>query len=51
MSAAACRRGWQAAGRLMRSAWSFTFEPLFAVLGAVALVAYVRAWRREGASA
>ena len=35
----------------MRSAWSFTFEPLFAVLGAVALVAYVRAWRDEGASA
>ena len=35
----------------MRSAWSFTFEPLFAVLGAVALVAYVRAWRHEGASA
>jgi len=31
----------------MRSPWSFTFEPLFVVLGALALWAYVRAWRRE----
>jgi cytochrome c oxidase assembly factor CtaG len=31
----------------MPSPWSFTFEPLFAVLGAGALLAYVRAWRRE----
>jgi len=31
----------------MVSPWSFTFEPLFAVLGAGALWAYVRAWRRE----
>ncbi len=30
----------------MRSPWSFTFEPLFIVLGAVALWAYARAWRR-----
>ena len=27
------------------SPWSPTFEPLFAVLGAVAVLAYVRAWR------
>jgi putative membrane protein len=33
----------------MRSASSFTFEPLFVVLGIAALVAYGRAWRREGA--
>ena len=33
----------------MRSASSFTFEPLFVVLGIAALVAYARAWRREGA--
>jgi len=33
----------------MRSASSFTFEPLFIVLGIVALVAYGRAWRRERA--
>ena len=31
----------------MPSPWSFTFEPLFAVLGAVVLWLYVRAWRRE----
>jgi putative membrane protein len=31
----------------MRSAWSFTFEPLFVVLGGLVLWAYVRAWRRE----
>ena len=31
----------------MRSASSFTFEPLFVVLGVAALVAYARAWRRE----
>ena len=31
----------------MPSAWSFTFEPLFVVLGVAALAAYVRAWRRE----
>ena len=31
----------------MRSPWSPTFEPLFVVLGAAALWAYVRAWRRE----
>ena len=31
----------------MRSASSFTFEPLFVVLGVAALWAYVRAWRRE----
>ena len=35
----------------MPSPWSFTFEPLFALLGAAALVAYVKAWRREDASA
>ena len=33
----------------MRSASSFTFEPLFVVLGIAALVAYARAWRRERA--
>ena len=33
----------------MRPASSFTFEPLFVVLGIAALVAYLRAWRREGA--
>ena len=33
----------------MRSASSFTFEPLFIVLGIAALVAYARAWRREQA--
>ena len=27
--------------------WSFTFEPLFVVLALAAVVAYVRAWRRE----
>ena len=31
----------------MRSASSFTFEPLFIVLGIAAFVAYIRAWRRE----
>ena len=31
----------------MASPWSFTFEPLFVALGAVALWLYVRAWRRE----
>jgi cytochrome c oxidase assembly factor CtaG len=31
----------------MRSPWSFTFEPLFALLAAAALWAYLRAWRRE----
>ncbi len=31
----------------MPSPWSFTFEPLFVALGAVALWLYVRAWRRE----
>jgi len=30
----------------MPSPWSFTFEPLFVLLGAVAAVLYVRAWRR-----
>lgn len=35
----------------MPSAWSFTFEPLFVLLGAAALVVYVRAWRREQAPA
>jgi cytochrome c oxidase assembly factor CtaG len=30
----------------MPSPWSFTFEPLFLVLGAVAVALYVRAWRR-----
>jgi cytochrome c oxidase assembly factor CtaG len=30
----------------MPSPWSFTFEPLFVVLAAVAVVLYVRAWRR-----
>jgi len=30
----------------MPSPWSFTFEPLFVLLGAVAVVLYVRAWRR-----
>jgi len=29
------------------SPWSFTFEPLFVALGAVAAWLYVRAWRRE----
>jgi len=29
----------------MPSPWSFTFEPLFVVLGAVAVLLYVRAWR------
>jgi cytochrome c oxidase assembly factor CtaG len=29
----------------MPSPWSFTFEPLYAVLGAVAVWLYVRAWR------
>jgi putative membrane protein len=33
----------------MRSPWSFTLEPLFLLLAAVALWAYVRAWRAEGA--
>lgn len=33
----------------MRSASSFTFEPLFVVLGIATLVAYARAWRREQA--
>jgi cytochrome c oxidase assembly factor CtaG len=31
----------------MSSPWSFTFEPLFLVLGAGALWSYVGAWRRE----
>jgi putative membrane protein len=31
----------------MPSPWSFTFEPLFLVLGAVAVVVYARAWRRS----
>ena len=31
----------------MPSPWSFSFEPLFLVLAAVAVVLYVRAWRRE----
>ena len=31
----------------MPSPWSFTFEPLFALLGAAALWAYLRSWRRE----
>ncbi len=35
----------------MPSAWSFTFEPLFAVLGAGAVWAYARAWRRGAAGA
>ena len=35
----------------MRSASSFTFEPLFVLLGAAALWAYARAWRRERARA
>ena len=35
----------------MRSASSFTFEPLFVVLGALLLWVYWRAWRREQASA
>jgi putative membrane protein len=30
----------------MPSPWSFTFEPTFLVLAAVAVVLYVRAWRR-----
>ena len=33
----------------MRSASSFTFEPLFVLLGAAVLCAYGRAWRRERA--
>jgi len=35
----------------MPSPWSFTFEPLFVLLGAAALWAYARAWRRERAGA
>jgi cytochrome c oxidase assembly factor CtaG len=31
----------------MPSPWSFRFEPVFVLLAAVALVLYVRAWRRE----
>jgi cytochrome c oxidase assembly factor CtaG len=31
----------------MPSPWSFTFEPAFVVLGAVAVLLYVRAWRRS----
>lgn len=31
----------------MPSPWSFTFEPLFVVLAAVAVVLYARAWRRS----
>jgi putative membrane protein len=31
----------------MPSPWSFTFEPLFVVLAAVAVVLYVRDWRRN----
>ena len=31
----------------MRSPWSFAFEPLFVLVGAWALLAYVHAWRRE----
>ncbi len=31
----------------MASPWSFTFEPLFAVLGVAAMWAYAQAWRRE----
>jgi len=30
----------------MQSPWSFTFEPVFGVLAALALVLYIRAWRR-----
>ena len=32
----------------MPSAWSFTFEPLFAVLGMGALWLYARSWQRAG---
>ncbi len=35
----------------MPSPWSFTFEPLFVLLGAVAVVLYVRAWRRASGPA
>ena len=31
----------------MPSPWSFTFEPVFVVLGAVAVVLYFRAWRSK----
>jgi len=31
----------------MTSPWSFTFEPLYVALGAIALWLYVPAWRRE----
>ena len=31
----------------MPSPWSFTFEPLFVLLAAAAVVLYVRAWRRS----
>jgi cytochrome c oxidase assembly factor CtaG len=31
----------------MPSPWSFSFEPLFVALAAVAVVLYARAWRRE----
>ena len=31
----------------MPSPWSFSFEPLFVVLAVVAVVAYVRSWRRS----
>ena len=35
----------------MASPWSFSFEPLFVVLAALAVVLYVRAWRRDPAPA
>jgi putative membrane protein len=35
----------------MPSPWSFTFEPLFGVLAALAVALYVRAWRRAPAPA
>jgi cytochrome c oxidase assembly factor CtaG len=35
----------------MPSPWSFTFEPLFVLLGAGAALVYVRAWRREPGAA
>jgi cytochrome c oxidase assembly factor CtaG len=35
----------------MPSPWSFTFEPLFVVLGTAAAGGYLRAWRREPAGA
>ena len=39
------------AGRVTPSPWSFSFEPLYLLLAAVAVALYVRAWRRSPGSA